>query len=57
MKRKKLRLTPKQAEHMLFNVLEIGSRMLVSGAEVQRVEIRSIVCVLHMDRKRPKSSA
>ena len=38
MKRKKLRLTPKQAEHMLFNVLEIGSRMLVSGAEVQRVE-------------------
>ncbi len=23
---------------MLFNVLEIGSRMLVSGAEVQRVE-------------------
>ena len=33
MKRKKLRLTPKQAEHMLFNVLEIGSRMLVSGAE------------------------
>ena len=38
MKRKKLRLTPKQAEHMLFNVMEIGSRMLVSGAEVQRVE-------------------
>ena len=57
MKRKKLRLTPKQAEHMLFNVLEIGSRMLVSGAEVNASKIRSIVCVLHMDRKRPKSSA
>lgn len=58
MKRKKLRLTPKQAEHMLFNVLEIGSRMLVSGAEVQRVE-NSIyrMCTVHMDRKRPKSSA
>lgn len=38
MKRKKLRLTPKQAEHMLFNALEIGSMMLTSGAEVQRVE-------------------
>lgn len=38
MKRKNLRLTPKQAEHMLFNALEIGSRMLTCGAEVQRVE-------------------
>ncbi len=36
--KKKKELTPKQAEHMLSNALEIGSRMLISGAEIQRVE-------------------
>ena len=38
MKRKReLRLTPKQAEHMLFNVLRLAAECS-SRAEVQRVE-------------------
>ena len=31
-------VTKKDAEQMLENALEIGARMLISGAEIRRVE-------------------
>lgn len=31
-------VTRKEAEQMLENALEIGARMLISGAEISRVE-------------------